>query len=107
VRGRYLPLGWSPGLCSADERRVADGMMKADKVGCCGGRGGLDDTEAGGGCGGTNEDADGGSWLEDAEGIAKDELGVLGRFEWNLSSPTMDGNEWRRTEIGRAGGLRP
>ena len=49
-----------------------------------------DETEAGGGCDGGNEEGGGGR-LEDAEGTAKDELGVwdgVGRFEWDLSSLT-------------------
>lgn len=94
VRGRYLPLGWNPGLYGADERRGAVGRGEADRGGDVMGEG--DDTDEGGG---TNDEADG--RLEDAEGIARDELGVwdgVGRFELDLSSlmtELMDGTRLR------------
>ena len=58
VRGRYLPLGWNPGLYGADERRGADERGEGNKGGDVTGEG--EGQEAGGGCGGTNEEADGG-----------------------------------------------
>jgi hypothetical protein len=93
VRGRYLPLGWNPGLYGADERRGAAGRGEADRGGDAMGEG--DD-------GGANDEADrGGSGLGDAEGMARDELGVwdgVGRFELDLSSlmtELMDGTRLR------------
>ena len=74
VRGRYTPLGWNPGLYGAGERMWPDGRGELDKGGDVMGEG--EEPEEVGGEVTDEEEGGGGGWLEDAEAVAREELGV-------------------------------